>query len=124
MKNITQFLNNTTLTAGQQILVSIISAFIMIILTPILIKIYALIKGSIVKMLKPAKEKYQRYRRFKNGKLNVNDYIEIQKKTESGQPLNKWEKEVYSRINKNPLKNVLSDELYEKIRNIKIPKSL
>ena len=126
MKYISNFLNNTTLTAGEQIAVSVISAFIMIVLTPAIAKIYKLIQAKIAKLLKPVKEKFQRYIRFKKGKLNINDYIELQERLEKGQTLSKREMKAIDKatkeLDKLGVDTTELSKLIPPINNINIPK--
>mgnify|MGYP000917330070 CR=1 FL=1 len=122
MKYIFNFFNNTTLTAGQQIAVSVISAFIMIVLTPVLKNIYC----KLSKPLEPIKEKYQRNKRIKAGKITLRDAKYLLSKEKGGQELSPKEKETLKMIHADLIdageKMVELGKISRQINNTNIPK--
>lgn len=100
MEYITKFLNSTTLTAGQQILVSIFTATITtVVFIPIIKSFFASIKTYLEKIFISTHEKYRRYKRLRNGNLSVKEYLAIAKKLENGQSISEMELNAYNKTN-------------------------
>lgn len=96
MKYIENFLNNTTLSAGQTILITLIS----ITLVEIYKKSYNTLVKKVSKLLKPIREKSNRIKRLKRNKTMARDHRDLLLKSESGKQLSKDETELLNRLNK------------------------
>lgn len=97
MEFISDFLNSKSLTAGQMILVSVIASVITVSLIPILKRLYGALEARINKLLKSAIERVKKYIRYKRGKFNFSDLVDIENKLKNGQAVSKTEMEAYNK---------------------------
>jgi hypothetical protein len=103
MKAITNFLSNTSLNAGQQIMLAVVTFVVLSLIAFFAKKLgsffnfcfKALYKKVFEKLIKAYKDKHSRIRRLKTGKLSAHDYFHLEEKIAVGTKLTKLEEKAY-----------------------------
>ena len=123
MKQIFDFLNSTTLTAGQQIILAVITTCVVFLITFFLRKLRGAFKAVIDKLwgesIRDRKHRIEIHKRFKHGKLTIGDSKYLMNMVKEGKKLSPNEKKALDKLLAQ--EKQFQQEFAEAFKNFQLP---